>query len=158
VPTREGSTSRHPWRTSRHRSPVAPASCRLFRFCFSYRWPPAGAFSDSRGTARRARTRYTHTRAIHEARRFKMFSLEFSPRDEWHDRAKFARRERHAADPALVRGAVPLLKTKQRNRAHRQTSIIQPRCYAGTGRNACATKTTLWCIVSADTCATCCFA
>jgi hypothetical protein len=30
---------------------------------------------------------------------------------EWHDRAKFNRRTRHVEDPALVRGAVPLLKT-----------------------------------------------
>src|ERR1700740_2644987 len=26
-------------------SAVAPASCQLFCFCLSYRWPPAGAFN-----------------------------------------------------------------------------------------------------------------
>ncbi len=37
--------------------------------------------------------------------------------DEWQDPAKFFRRARHVADPAWVRGAVPLLKTVTRRAA-----------------------------------------
>ncbi|MGA9999004.1 MAG: hypothetical protein WBQ04_02715, partial [Candidatus Acidiferrales bacterium] len=38
-----------------------------------------------------------------------MFAFEFSMRDKCLDNAKFVRRARHVADPACVRGAVPLL-------------------------------------------------
>jgi hypothetical protein len=42
-----------------------------------------------------------------------MFCLRFVSLDKWQDPAKFFHRARHVEDPALVRGAVPLLQRTQ---------------------------------------------
>ena len=70
----------------------------------------------SRGTACRARTRYKHTRAIQSTARFEMLRLDFSRRDEWHDRVKLVCR---------ARPAVPLLQKNAIARGSSQVSVAQ---------------------------------
>ena len=52
--------------------------------------------------------------------RFRCFAVAFElsrrERDKWRDQAKFDRRARHVADPAFLRGAVPLLRKKSKRR------------------------------------------